>query len=203
MQRLMLGSILLCLSACGTGGVHQMKNGNLRVQCPQVQSECMHQAELHCQDRGGVHVLNAREKNELYGVEGNKAGTLVSEVVFVCGDDAPRKPIKLPPREESTTSTPSPTPEKRICIPGSTQRCVGPAACVGGQSCLPSGTGWANCECSPQPAPASEAGTAEPATGDGSAPSTETMSPDSAESPPASERDTDRESLDAGPPDPE
>ena len=143
-----------------------MKNGNLRVQCPSVQSECMQQAELHCAEKGGVHVLSSREKNELFGVEGHQEGTLMSEVIFVCGDDAPRSPIKLPPKQDAVPSKPANPPAKRVCVPGSTQRCIGPGACVGGQSCLPSGVGWAACQC----AAATEAsptagGNADPATG--------------------------------------
>ena len=152
MQRLIVGLVLLFLPACATTGVHEMNNGTLRVQCPSVQSECMHEAEVYCADRGGVHVLSSRETNELYGVEGNKAGTLMSEVVFICADDSPRKPIKLPPHDEpAPAETALPVPSKRICVPGSTQRCVGPGACVGGQSCLPSGAGWSTCECAPDP----------------------------------------------------
>jgi hypothetical protein len=126
----------------------------LRLQCQSVQSECLQQAEIHCADQGGVHVVSSREKNELYGVEGNKEGMLVSEVVFVCGNDAPRDPIKLPPKDDESKPQPPPEPPtKRVCIPGSTQQCIGPGACVGGQSCLPGGQGWAPCECSSAPAP--------------------------------------------------
>lgn len=152
MQRLIVGLVLLFLPACATTGVHQMKNGTLRVQCPNVQSECMHEADVYCADQGGVHVLSSRETNELYGVEGNKEGTLMSEIVFICADDAPRKPIKLPPRDEPAAPRSAPSvPNRRICVPGSTQRCVGPGACVGGQSCLPSGAGWSPCECASDP----------------------------------------------------
>lgn len=37
-----------------------------------------------------------------------------------------------------------PTP---ACTPGTTQVCVGPAACDGGQSCLPDGSGYGECNC--------------------------------------------------------
>lgn len=148
MRRLGLGVVLLWASACGTAGVHQMSNGNLRVQCPSVQSECMRRAEIHCADQGGVHVVSSREKNDLRGVEGNMEGTLVSEVIFVCGDDAPRDPIKLPPRPEAVAPKAArEPPTKKICIPGTTQQCVGPGACVGGQACLPTGVAWGPCEC--------------------------------------------------------
>jgi hypothetical protein len=35
----------------------------------------------------------------------------------------------------------------RVCTPGSTQACVGPAACNGGQSCAFDGSGWSPCDC--------------------------------------------------------
>ncbi len=35
----------------------------------------------------------------------------------------------------------------RSCVPGTTQACVGAAACKGGQSCLADGSGFAPCDC--------------------------------------------------------
>jgi hypothetical protein len=35
----------------------------------------------------------------------------------------------------------------RACVPGATQACVGPAACSGGQACLPDGSGFGACDC--------------------------------------------------------
>src|SRR5213078_2171307 len=35
----------------------------------------------------------------------------------------------------------------RICIPGVTQSCYGPAACVGGQFCQDDGLSWSSCDC--------------------------------------------------------
>lgn len=40
----------------------------------------------------------------------------------------------------------------RVCTPGSTQACVGAAACNGGQACLPDGSGFAPCDCGANPA---------------------------------------------------
>lgn len=37
--------------------------------------------------------------------------------------------------------------QPRACTPGSTQECVGPGACKGGQSCAFDGSGWSPCEC--------------------------------------------------------
>ncbi|HWP04482.1 MAG TPA: hypothetical protein VNN72_02010 [Polyangiaceae bacterium] len=51
---------------------------------------------------------------------------------------APR-PASAPPIAEG--------PAVRTCVPGATQACVGPAACSGGQSCLPDGSGFGACDC--------------------------------------------------------
>lgn len=50
---------------------------------------------------------------------------------------------KAPP---SPQPAPAPAPA-RVCVPGSTQSCVGPGACPGGQSCLPDGSGFGPCDC--------------------------------------------------------
>jgi hypothetical protein len=42
----------------------------------------------------------------------------------------------------------------RACIPGSTQACVGPGACSGGQACSSDGSGFGPCDCGgAKPAP--------------------------------------------------
>ena len=38
-------------------------------------------------------------------------------------------------------------PAVQHCVPGITQACLGPAACKGAQSCLPSGGGFGPCDC--------------------------------------------------------
>ena len=34
-----------------------------------------------------------------------------------------------------------------VCVPGTTQQCVGPGSCSGAQSCSATGTGWSACDC--------------------------------------------------------
>jgi hypothetical protein len=159
----------LVLGACSA--IRQLPDGSYRVQCQDHVDECREQAKDYCLDRGGVEEVSSREKDKLYGVEGHEQGVLVSEVVFYCGDDAPRRPIPLPPRPttadtvdgggpgvdpsliapEAMASEPAAAPPstKRVCIPGTTQRCVGVGACVGGQICSPDGLAWGPCDCGP------------------------------------------------------
>src|SRR6266478_7345498 len=46
----------------------------------------------------------------------------------------------------------------RVCAPGITETCVGPGACMGGQACLPNGSGWGPCECTMGTGGTSDAG---------------------------------------------
>lgn len=68
-------------------------------------------------------------------------------------------PHAAPPSPPSHTVVPSTdgglpsstrTPSGGVCVPGTTQACVGPAACSGGQSCLPDGSGFGSCDCGAQ-----------------------------------------------------
>lgn len=40
---------------------------------------------------------------------------------------------------------------ERMCVPNETRLCHGPGACHGGQSCLPDGSGFTECDCGPPP----------------------------------------------------
>lgn len=165
-SRLALAGTLL-LAACRPG-ITETADGQYFVDCRSKLSECARQAEAHCRSRGGVHIVRAKERDELYGVEGNQEGLLMSELTFQCQDDLPPKPLKLPPRPSAAPSAGgelSPRPLRRVCIPGSTQRCVGVGACVGGQACDTSGTSWGPCECAPLPG--SPAGLADAGMADG------------------------------------
>ena len=63
---------------------------------------------------------------------------------------APIAPAAVAPTPASQFPASSKPASGAICVPGSTQACVGPAACNGGQSCLPDGSGFAPCDCGAQ-----------------------------------------------------
>src|SRR6266700_207127 len=46
----------------------------------------------------------------------------------------------------------------RVCAPGATQSCVGPAGCAGGQACRSDGTGFGACDCGSAKSPSNDAG---------------------------------------------
>ncbi len=83
------------------------------------------------------------------------------ELVIACGSAAP-----APARDAATAPPAPPAPAlapDQLCIPGTTQLCLGPAACRGAQACLADGRGYGVCDCGS--APARDAGTGAPAGG--------------------------------------
>jgi hypothetical protein len=59
--------------------------------------------------------------------------------------DLSGKPPEPPPAEPDAGVEDAAPPQ--VCVPNATQECVGPGACKGGQSCLPDGTGFTECDC--------------------------------------------------------
>lgn len=59
--------------------------------------------------------------------------------------DLSGKPPEPPPVEVDAGVEDAAPPQ--VCVPNATQECVGAGACKGGQSCLPDGTGFTECDC--------------------------------------------------------
>lgn len=82
------------------------------------------------------------------------------ELTVQCGRSLPALELKRPMGEPEPLPAPVPVapgapasvPGERVCIPGTTQACLGPGACSGAQACLESGAGFGPCDCGPNPA---------------------------------------------------
>jgi hypothetical protein len=85
----------------------------------------------HYERRGGtteyVEIVGS-EAIVRCGYEGDLAGTVTACAEPKCQNAAP-----------ATAA--------HACVPGSSQSCVGPAGCAGGQACRPDGSGFAACDC--------------------------------------------------------
>jgi hypothetical protein len=70
----------------------------------------------------------------------NTTTATVSGTAYSCKRKAAKAPAAptLPPRPAG-------------CTPGSTQACVGPGGCKGGQACVADGSGYSPCDCGPAP----------------------------------------------------
>jgi hypothetical protein len=131
-----LVSCSIALLSCGSSiKTQRLPDGTLKVICKSSLEQCKRSASEVC-GRSGHRVVAGTSENKLFGTPGNQVSVGQSEVIIACGDLAAR-PAKAPPPATST----------RVCTPGSTLRCYGPAACIGGQACLPDGSGFGACDC--------------------------------------------------------
>jgi hypothetical protein len=78
----------------------------------------------------------------------------VGQMVVACGETSELAHDATPggqqPAPAPTAAAPKVAarpPADRLCIPGVTQECLGPAACRGAQACLPDGNGYGACDC--------------------------------------------------------
>lgn len=156
----------------------RLPDGTLRLACSAPLQSCLAHADVLCKG-AAYEVLRARDQRDRYGGElgTGQVEVRMSEAVIRCGASdeplsappAPRLPAPAPPPHRP----PAPVVAKNVCVPGSTQACVGPGACAGGQSCLPNGSSFGPCDCgtlgpplpSPSAAPPSAAPSAAPSAG--------------------------------------
>ncbi len=141
----------------GCSQPHRLKDGSYKVDCESTMADCTRKVERFCQGQG-YRLVHGAEENTLVGVEGHQRGHRLARLIFFCGGEAPPEPLKLPPRPPEE----APPPAERACVPGATQRCVGPGACEGGQACLKDGSGYGPCECASAPPAASETSSGNP-----------------------------------------
>jgi len=173
-------SALTLLAACASRpGVEtqRLPDGTLRIKCQDSLAGCLARAEDIC--HGNTYeVIRARDQRDRYGPEMGTAQVEVrsSEAYVRCGSRG--RPLggydelTLPPRppEGAVAGTamgpgaPPAPPPARACIPGSTQACIGPGKCEGGQSCLPDGSAFGPCDCGTLGAPVTAPGPAATAT---------------------------------------
>jgi hypothetical protein len=135
-----------------------MADGGYSLSCKGSLRECLHNAERICRDQGYT-VREARDTRERLGGETGQSQVVIekSDAIIYCGDTAPHAEPRLQRETEpgsSTTQTAAPA-VPRVCVPGATQACIGPAGCSGGQACSPDGSRFGDCNCgAPQAAPA-------------------------------------------------
>lgn len=178
--RLALLILLGGLSACSARhSARPLKHGTWEVKCEDQVDRCVREAQRVCGDEP-YHVISGKKEEEVYGGQtGYQVGVDVHTLEFRCGADPAvwklerkEEPASVEPKAAAAPST------KKLCTPGSTQRCVGPGACEGGQSCNAEGTGYSPCDCgapSPEVPPASTAppaSSAAPAPASADAPAT-------------------------------
>ena len=150
---------LLLSAACSTrtGRPVRLGDGGYSLSCKGPLSDCLHHAEHLCKD-DGYTVAEARDVREFVGHESGQSHVLIqkSDATIYCGTHAPRPPIELKREPEPAAAPPPPPPPAAkpapACVPGSSQACIGPAGCTGGQACSADGTRYDPCNCGTAPA---------------------------------------------------
>ena len=169
LARAALGLVLV--SACGhTGGVerHAEADGTYRIDCRQPLERCLGSLEEVCSQ--GYEILRAREQKRFYGPNEINEPSLTSYAVARCtsptslfghSDKGGGNQAESPTSRSVAGAPASAEPiERKNCVPGASQACVGPGGCRGGQRCLHDGSAFAECDCggppsiSPPPSPA-------------------------------------------------
>ena len=147
----------LALSACSSSGGQppaRLPDGGYRLSCRGPLSDCLKSADKVCRERGYM-VAGGRDRRELLGHDQGQSQVEVrqSEATIYCGEATP---VGAPSPEPPPPPTPSPSPSltpapapARVCVPGSSQACTGPAGCSGGQACSEDGTHFHACDCGP------------------------------------------------------
>ncbi len=136
--------------SCGGATTLNIGKDTYRIECGDSINRCMSQADNLCRDRGFT-ILRGKSWKKRLGTEDYGSMAADTEVVVQCG-------IHEQPAEQTTASAADAHQEdasKRhaeellgtACVPGATQKCVGPGACDGGQVCLESGHGFGACDC--------------------------------------------------------
>jgi len=156
----------LALAGCATARVsaERRADGTEHLRCRMALPACLVEAERLCQGRH-YFVLRAVDEHDYRGGSQFRTDTRTSEAIVRCGP-AMAWPLGVDPTAlpaetaapgaapMAPTRAPAPSAPPRACVPGSTQGCVGPGACRGGQSCLADATGFGPCDCGAGPAPA-------------------------------------------------
>jgi hypothetical protein len=169
--------VLLVTVGCAKPDVEirALPNGTRQLTCRHTLPQCLSHVDDVCKG-ASYEILYATDTQKVYGSpSSNEVESRTSQAVVHClgqhqepmgeavagqsliaaaavaSASASAKPSTAPVASGAATAAArpavAPAPAARICVPGSTQSCVGPAACSGGQSCLPDGSGFGACDC--------------------------------------------------------
>lgn len=149
------GTVLAC--ARPTFERQRLADGSFQFKCEDRLAACLSYVDEIC--KGGPFVVDGGwDEPRMSGVDQNRVESHRSQVRVRCihpralanppfqtvraTSAAHAAPDQSKPAPPSTAAAPA-----RVCVPGASQACVGPAGCTGGQACLPNGSGFGPCDC--------------------------------------------------------
>ncbi len=148
--RLLLAALVIW--ACTPTHAKRRVDGSYAINC-NSQKACLDRADRICGETGYT-IVGGRHDQKIYGVPGNQKLVGKDELYILCKQDAPSDAPdpaagswKLERPDSGVALRHSPTSKNTVCRPGETQRCIGAAACEGGQACAADGTRFGPCDC--------------------------------------------------------
>lgn len=139
------------LVGCSSAQSVKQANGRFFITCEKGINDCISRADKTCADEGFT-ILNGYQKKKMLGgsSSSHRAAVFIGELSVICGevqrDEAScvvsASPVEVDPHAPVLNSV-----APKVCIPGSSQACVGAAGCQGGQYCLSDGSGFGRCDC--------------------------------------------------------
>jgi hypothetical protein len=147
-----LAGLVVCLSGCAQRAtIQKVEADTYRVTCTALPLDrCLGEAASNACDKRAYFVERAVSQVNLRGVTEAPEAATSSEAIIRCapgkgwGDQAKEL---MAGSAGSTSCAPSSSKPSFVCTPGSTQACVGVAACSGGQACKSDGSGYEPCAC--------------------------------------------------------
>jgi hypothetical protein len=167
-------TVLFVTAGCAKPDVEirSLPNGARQLTCRHTLPQCLSHVDDVCKG-ASYEILYAIDTQRIYGSpSSNEVESRTSQAVVHClglhqepmGEAvagasliaaasasakpkaAPSASGAAPPLAPAAPTAPA-VPATRTCVPGATQACVGPAACSGGQACLPDGSAFGACDC--------------------------------------------------------
>ncbi len=154
----LLGATGFSLGGCSSAQSVKQAQGRFFITCEKGLSDCIHRADKNCGDKGFTIVKGYQKKKMLGGSSSSyRTAVFVGELTILCGEVDQGEaacvqkgsPVQVDPAAPKLEAA-----APRVCVPGSSQSCVGPAGCQGGQYCLSDGSGFGRCDCGPSPSAA-------------------------------------------------
>jgi hypothetical protein len=152
---------LVATLGCSRAGVQTTKlpDGTRELRCDVALWKCLRYVDDYCKG-ASYEVTQASDEQLVFGSQASAVEGRRSYAILRClkpGAKLADSPVPVPdpsPAEVARPKAPPSPPPARACVPGTTQACVGAAACSGGQACHPDGSGYGPCDCGPPKAPA-------------------------------------------------
>ena len=134
------------VGACAAykAGRTKLADGSYKLTCGKPLAECLTDLTDVCKDHG-YDVVSGQQTIRRNGVEPVDSEIIESEAIVRCR--APSTVFGAAPAPSASSAAVQPRAGAQHCFPGSTQACLGPAACQGAQVCAADGSRFGPCDC--------------------------------------------------------